>query len=148
MQHVSEILKEGNIVLTGADALTAGGYTQVPNAILDAPLSTGAKLVYAMLLKYAWSNNFCFPGQVRLAQDLRVTDRSIRNYLTELRDEGYIYVTQQGLTKPNLYRLDLTVFRGRVSKVARGVYNSSGSVADRKKSTGPDRKKTTVLERK
>jgi hypothetical protein len=148
MQHVSEILKEGNIVLTGADALTAGGYTQVPNAILEAPLSTGAKLVYAMLLKYAWSNDFCFPGQVRLAEDLRVTDRSIRNYLTELRDDGYIHVTQQGLTKPNLYRLDLTVFRGRVSKTARSVDNVAGSTGDRKKTVGPDRKKTMVLERK
>lgn len=148
MQHVSKILSEGNIVLTGADALTAGGYTQIPNAILDAPLSAGAKLVYAMLLKYAWSNDFCFPGQGRLAQDVRVTDRSVRNYLAELKDGGYIHVTQQGLTKPNIYRLDLTVLRGRVSKGASGVDNVGRSLPDRKKTTVPDRKEKTVLERK
>lgn len=28
-----------------------------------------------MLLKYAWQDDFCFPGQERLAEDMGVTDR-------------------------------------------------------------------------
>jgi hypothetical protein len=32
-------------------------------------ISVGAKLAYAMLLKYAWNNDACFPGQVALAGD-------------------------------------------------------------------------------
>ena len=46
---------ERNIILNGADVLTARGYTQVPNHVLVSDrLSPGAKLTYAMLLKYAW----------------------------------------------------------------------------------------------
>ena len=81
---IGEIL-DRNIILRGADVLTAKGFTQVPNHVLvSARLSPGAKLTYAMLLKYAWQNDYCFPGQERLAKDMGVTDRSVRTYLQEL----------------------------------------------------------------
>jgi hypothetical protein len=79
-------------------------------------LSPGAKLTYAMLLKYAWQNDYCFPGQERLAKDMGVTDRSVRTYLQELEREQFITIKQRGLGKPNLYELNL-----------------SASAADRKK---------------
>jgi len=45
---------ERNIVLKGADLFTIKGYTQVPNHVLVSnKISPGAKLTYAMLLKYA-----------------------------------------------------------------------------------------------
>ena len=51
-QSIGEIIRERNIILRGADALSAKGFTQVPNHILDnSKLSPGAKLTYAMLLK-------------------------------------------------------------------------------------------------
>src|SRR3954467_11687761 len=93
--------------------------TPVSNRVLP-----GAKLTYAMLLKYAWQNDYCFPGQERLAKDMGVTDRSVRNYLQELEREQFITIKQRGLGKPNLYELHL-----------------SASAADRKKSSGQDRKK-------
>src|SRR3954468_10741354 len=63
MTPIGSIL-ERNIILNGADVLTAKGYTQVPNHVLVSDrLSPGAKLTYAMLLKYAWQNDSCFPGQ-------------------------------------------------------------------------------------
>src|SRR5215208_2099219 len=78
MTPIGSIL-ERNIILNGADVLTAKGYTQVPNHVLVSDrLSPGAKLTYAMLLKYAWQNDSCFPGQERLAKDMGVTDRSVR----------------------------------------------------------------------
>ena len=106
-----------NILLKGADILSAKGFTQVPNHVLvSSQLSPGAKLTYAMLLKYAWQNNFCFPGQERLAKDMGVTDRSVRTYLQELEGSKFVVIKQRGLGKPNLYELNL-----------------SASAADRKK---------------
>ena len=41
--------------IIGADLATRHGFTQVPNFILtNEHISVGAKLAYAMLLKYAW----------------------------------------------------------------------------------------------
>jgi hypothetical protein len=100
---------ERNIILNGADVLTAKGYTQVPNHVLVSDrLSPGAKLTYAMLLKYAWQNDSCFPGQERLAKDMGVTDRSVRTYLQELEREQFVMIKQRGLGKPNLYELNLS----------------------------------------
>src|SRR3954447_5320674 len=63
MTPIGSIL-ERNIILNGADVLTAKGYTQVPNHVLVSDrLSPGAKLTYAMLRKYAWQNDSCFPAR-------------------------------------------------------------------------------------
>src|SRR5712691_9861563 len=76
--HIGEILKDRNIILKGADAATAKGFTQVPNFLLKSnKLSAGDKMTFAMLLSYAWKNDFCFPGQERLAQDMGLSDRSV-----------------------------------------------------------------------
>jgi hypothetical protein len=66
--RIAEIAR--NIEIVGADPVTLHGYTMVPNVILTKKeLSVGAKLAYAMLLKYAWSDKGCYPGQLRLAGD-------------------------------------------------------------------------------
>jgi DNA-binding FadR family transcriptional regulator len=75
-------------------------------------LSVGAKLAYAMLLKYAWDNGACFPGQVKLAEDMGAGERSVRTYLNELEGASLLEITQRGLGKTNLYRLFLTVKKG------------------------------------
>ena len=99
-----------NIEIIGADPVTRHGFTQVPNFILtNKELSVGAKLAYAMLLKYAWADDACFPGQQKLADDMGSGERSIRTYLKELEDAGFLEVTQRGLGKTNLYRLHLTI---------------------------------------
>jgi hypothetical protein len=70
-RHIGDILKERNIEIVGADLATRHGFTQVPNFILTkSDISVGAKLAYAMLLKYAWNNDACYPGQVKLAEDM------------------------------------------------------------------------------
>ncbi len=109
-RHIGEILKERNIEIIGADPVTRHGFTMVPNFLLTKEdMSVGAKLAYAMLLKYAWSNEACFPGQVTLANDMGATDRSIRTYLKELETAELLEIKQRGLGKTNLYRLHLTV---------------------------------------
>jgi DNA-binding MarR family transcriptional regulator len=102
------LLKERNIVLLGADALSQKGFTQVPNALLrHKSISPGAKLVYTMLLSYAWQNDFCFPGQETLAKDMGVTSRSVRTYLKELEGKKFLTIQQQGQGRVNIYHLDL-----------------------------------------
>jgi len=104
---IGEIIKERNIELVGADRATQLGFTQVPNFILtNGGISVGAKLAYAMLLKYAWYDDGCFPGRAKLA---RAGERSVRTYLKELEAGDLLEITQRGLGKTNLYRLHVTV---------------------------------------
>src|SRR5208337_2643813 len=106
--HLQEIAR--NIEIIGADPVTLHGFTQVPNFILTATeLSVGAKLGYAMLLKYAWGDNACYPGQTKLAEDMGSGERSVRRYLEELEKAGFLEIRQRGLGKTNLYRLFLTI---------------------------------------
>lgn len=110
MTPIKELLAQKTIILEGADLLSARGFTQVPNHILESTeLSPGAKLTYAMLLKYAWQNDFCFPGQDRLAKDMGVSRRSINTYIQELEKKKFIIIKRQGQGKPNIYTLKLTV---------------------------------------
>lgn len=114
MEHIAGNLSriQRNIEIVGADPVTRHGFTQMPNVVLiDKRLSVGAKLAYAMLLKYAWSDSACFPGQRTLADDMGAGERSVRTYLKELEATGALEVTQRGLGKTNLYRLHLTVKR-------------------------------------
>jgi len=112
MDHIGGRLNEiaRNIEIVGADPATRYGFTQVPNFILtNKDLSVGAKLAYAMLLKYAWTDDACYPGQQKLAGDMGAGERSVRTYLKELEDTKLLEVTQRGLGKTNLYRLHVTV---------------------------------------
>src|SRR4051812_18060587 len=111
-RHIGDLLKERNIELVGADPVTRQGFTQVPNFILTKKeLSVGAKLAYAMLLKYAWGDEACFPGQTKLAEDMGSGERSVRRYLDELEKATLLEIVQRGLGKTNLYRLFLSVQR-------------------------------------
>jgi hypothetical protein len=110
LTSIGELIAEKSIILRGADALSERGFTMVPNHVLDSTkISVGAKLTYAMLLKYAWQNNFCFPGQERLAQDMGGGVRSIVRYIQELEKADFVKVVRKGLGKPNVYELNLRV---------------------------------------
>ena len=81
MDHIRAHLEntKRNIEIVGADPATRYGFTQVPNFVLtNKDLSVGAKLSYAMLLKYAWADDACFPGQQKLAEDMGSGERSVR----------------------------------------------------------------------
>lgn len=109
-KHIGDIIREQNIRLKGADAATRGGFTQVPNFILKhSKITIGAKLTYSMLLSYAWNNDFCFPGQDRLAEDMGVVRQSANAYVKELENKGFLKITRKGQGRPNLYELSLTV---------------------------------------
>ncbi len=110
VRRIDEIIKERNIELVGADRATQSGFTQVPNFILtNANISVGAKLAYAMLLKYAWYDDGCFPGQTKLAHDMGAGERSVRTYLKELDGKNLLEIIQRDLGKTNFYRLHITL---------------------------------------
>lgn len=102
--------RENIIRVIGADPMSQRGFTQVPNFILmNEKLNVGAKITYAMLLKYAWYDDHCFPGQAKLAADIGSSERSVRSYLKELEKCGFISIKQRGLGKVNVYDLHLRV---------------------------------------
>src|ERR1051325_9769208 len=106
LKSIGEIIQERNIELVGGDVLTVKGYTQAPNHVLVSDrLSPGAKLAFAMLLKYMWEKDYCFPGQERLAADMGVTRQSANTYIQELQREQFIEVKRRRQGRPNLYRL-------------------------------------------
>lgn len=99
-----------NIEIVGGDVVTRHGFTQVPNFVLTNPkLSPGEKLSYAMLLKYAWSEKTCFPGQETLAKDMGVSLRSANSYIKGLEKLDLLEIKRRGLGKTNIYRLHIRV---------------------------------------
>src|SRR5437870_5439651 len=107
-RHIGELLKERNIILKGADAATRQGFTQVPNFLLKSKkLSAGDKMTFAMLLSYAWQNDYCFPGQVRLGQDLGLHETNVRKHLKSLQAIGLMTIKRRGQGKTNIYELNL-----------------------------------------
>ena len=106
MDHISEALKERNIILETTDPVVADGFTQVPNFILkNDALTVGEKITFAMFLTYAWHNDKVFPGQERLANDIGITRRSVNTFVKGLEKKGFLTIQRRGLGKTNLYTL-------------------------------------------
>jgi hypothetical protein len=110
MQRLSDtpVLRDRNLRLNCADIATQRGWTGVPNFILESKhISVGAKLTYAMLLKYAREEDECFPGQDRLAKDMGCGLRSVTRYIAELEEVELITIKRRGQGRPNLYTIHL-----------------------------------------
>ena len=82
------------------------GFAAFPYLVLrDTRLSVGARLTYAVLLMYAWQEESCFPGQERMANDLGTSQRTLRRFLVELRERGYVSWRKQMPGGTNTYCL-------------------------------------------
>ncbi len=82
------------------------GFVQIPRIVLYARnLSRSAKMLYAVLLGYAWQEQQCFPGYTRLCDDLQATENSVRAYMRELEAANLLRQRRRGLGKTNLYIL-------------------------------------------
>jgi biotin operon repressor len=109
-RHIGDILRERNIELATNDPIVRGGFTQVPNFILkNAKLSLGAKVTYSMFLHYTWHNDYCFPGQERLATDMGMSQSRVSEFIKELQNAELIEITRRGQGRTNLYKLGYVV---------------------------------------
>ena len=107
-KRIGDLIRDRNIILRGADAASARGFTQVPNFLLrSAKLSAGDKLAFAMLLSYAWQNDHCFPGQQRLGTDMGLHETNVRKHLKALEANGLLTIQRRGQGKTNIYTLHL-----------------------------------------
>jgi len=112
MDHIGKQLAhlEQNIKLNTSDPIARYGFTQLPNFILKNPdISIGAKTTYALFISYAWHNNFCFPGQKRLAEDMGMGIASVNRFIKELENCGLIEIERRGQGKTNLYTINYVV---------------------------------------
>src|SRR5438105_13287033 len=110
MKPIGEIIKEKNLKIATDNPVVRGGFTQVPNFILqDSELSLGAKVAYAMFLSYAWHNNSCFPGQERLAEDMGMSRSRVTEFVGELEKAGLVAIQRRGQGKTNLYTIHFQV---------------------------------------
>lgn len=97
---------ERTVIIKDAGLRKLKGFIQIPRLVLLHPeISYGAKVVYGVLLHYAWQDDFCFPAQDSLAKDMLCTDRQIRRYLDELKTSKLVSWKQRGLTQPNIYSI-------------------------------------------
>jgi biotin operon repressor len=103
-----------NIILKGFDPVSSGGFTQIPNLLLNDPkLSFSAKVVYSKLLSYAWHNAMVFPGQERMAKEIGSKRSTVNKAIKDLERSEWLEITRRGQGKTNLYVLKHTVTRHR-----------------------------------
>src|SRR5215212_6959863 len=92
--------------LAVANAALRGGFVLLPRTLLHAPgLSRDAKLLYAVLLSYAWQAGRCFPGAERLQHDLGCGKNQVTRYLQELAAAGLVTRRRRGQGKTTVYTL-------------------------------------------
>ena len=101
---------------------------QLPNFILKSrKLSAGDKVTFAMLLSYAWQNDFCFPGQVRLGQDLGLHETNVRKHLKSLEANGLLTIVRRALSRSrpseNTRSRPSEIVRSRPNENARSSIN-------------------------
>lgn len=114
LSDLARFKQRQNIILEGFDPVSAGGFTQVPNCVLrDKALSFVAKVVYSMLLSYAWHKDLVFPGQETMAVEMGTSRPTVTKAIGELQKAGYLDVDRRGQGQTNLYVLHHTVKQKR-----------------------------------
>jgi predicted transcriptional regulator len=112
MDHIAPQLQhiEQNMRINSADPIARHGFTQLPNFILrNAEISANAKVVYSLLLSYAWHNNLCFPGQERLAEHMGTHVSTVSRAITELEECALIEIERRGQGRTNYYTINFVV---------------------------------------
>jgi hypothetical protein len=109
------------------------------NVLRHPDLSKGAICHYGNLLLYARQDGKCWPGQKRLADDMRVSVRQIHTYNKELEAAGLIETEQRplgdGINQTNVYTI--------TGLLDTACYQHSTRAMDRNKTSDRDRKNTS-----
>lgn len=83
-------------------------------------------MTYAFLLMYAWQEGSCFPGQKKLAEEMGVSERHLRRFLSELKATNYIEIERKDKRYNNTY---IILDRKKPFKLKNGRHNSVEKVA-------------------
>ena len=121
------------------------GFVQLPKQLLYARnLSRDAKILYAILLGYAWQEDRCFPGYRRLCFDMQASENMVRKYMRELEAVGLLSQKRRGLGKTNIYTLhDLRTSKIEVQE-PHGFGTSKTEVLEPQKTEVPEPSKSEV----
>jgi hypothetical protein len=134
-------LEPGTLVIQ--DQSIRLGFVQLPKLVLYARnLTRDAKLLYAVLLGYAWQAGSCFPGYARLCYDMGASENTVRVYMRELEQAGLLKQRRRGLGKTNIYiLLDLRTAKIEVQE-PQNPGTAKTEVLDAAKSEVPEPAKT------
>ena len=126
-----------------ADQSLKLGFIQLPKLVLYARnLTRDAKLLYAILLGYAWQQGRCFPGYSRLCYDMGASENTVRVYMRELEKVGLLQQKRRGLGKTNIYiLLDLRTAKIEVQE-PQNARPAKIEVQEPPETTAPEHKKT------
>lgn len=87
------------------DAVLARGFVQVPMVVLELPdLAPGPKLVYALLLRFAWEGDG-YPGHAAAAERVGLSEASVYRYIRQLHETGLVSVEREDFGATNTYHL-------------------------------------------
>jgi hypothetical protein len=94
----------------GTPAEAGRSKRRIPPAVLDAllarqSLSADAKVLYLAFYRIGHHRRTKWPKQAELAAALGVSERHVRRYVAELREDGLLDSWKGAHTKPNVYRL-------------------------------------------
>lgn len=143
---------ERTVVIDSLALRDMGGFLPLPRSIARHPaLTPAAKITYAQLLAYGWEKEFSAPAQERLAEDLAMSERNLRNILVELRDLGLLAWERRGQGRPNQYFVKLPANiagQDRHSTSGQdGHDRQSTSGLDRQPASGPSIEKKSSIEK-
>ena len=111
--------------------------------VLETDLPSSEKLLLLVLADAASEEGVCWPRQSVLAARSSLSDRSVRRILDDLRELGLVDWEQRGLTRSNLYRIDVD----GLSALAGAVTMSDPDTPDRTSVSGQERSSASGQER-
>ena len=117
------------------------GYGIIHRSVMKEDMSRGAKLVYALLCSYANSETAeAFPSQETMSNDLRCSEKPIREWLDELVEHGKIVRRLEGMPAHNVYTVLYPVQSGSTlpNKTGSTVPSKRGSTLPAKKTNEKD----------
>jgi hypothetical protein len=97
--------RNSKIKLIGFDPLTTKGFVMFPKYLYEVKVSTGARLLYALLLDYGRGKDECWPGQADICEKLQVSPNTLRGYMQELTTAVMLKAKKCGRQQTNHYFL-------------------------------------------
>lgn len=78
----------------------------LPRVILETEkISNSAKIVYLKLVDFAFNNIYCYPTVATLAERVKMSEKTVKNAVKELREVGLVKIYKEGYKKSNRYVL-------------------------------------------